>query len=132
MDECEPWTFPISSVGTSPVSSQDSVLSNVHSTSSLDGLATSHGYATQEVNLEILVQMMNSSLQTMMSGNKPVRPGGIVLSSDAGYPKLAAISPDLFSPGYVKVQSIIRLLYAADGPTPGGFTTYCSTAHNST
>lgn len=51
-----------------------------------------------------------------MSDHKLVRPGGIVLSSDAGLPKLAAISPGLFSPGYSKVKANTVFHDAADGP----------------
>ena len=50
-----------------------------------------------------------------MSDHKLVRPGGIVLSSDAGLPKLAAISPGLFSPGYSKVKANTVFHDAADG-----------------
>ena len=131
MERRTPLSFPTSSVGASPVNSQGSVLSNSHSTSSLDAPTILRTYATQEVNIEILVQMVDSSLRRMMSDNKPVRSGGIVLSSDAGCPKLAAISPALFSPGYIKVQPIIKFHDSADCLTPGGFTAYCSIAHGS-
>ena len=67
----------------------------------------SYSHATQDVTLEALVQMVDSSLRRMISDNKPGRPGGIVLSNDAGHPKLSAISPDLFSPGYIKVKHVI-------------------------
>ena len=107
MDKSRPWTFAPLLDNTSPVSSQDSVLSAGQSTSSLNAPMISYSHATQDVTLEALVQMIESSLRRMMSDNKPGRPGGIVLSSDAGHPKLAAISPDLFSPGYVKVKPII-------------------------
>lgn len=55
-----------------------------------------------------------------------------MVSSDAGCPKLAAISPALFSPGYVKVQSTIELHDVADGLIPGGFAAYRVTSHDST
>ena len=100
----KPWNLPTSLVGTLPVSSQDSVLSNAHSTSLLDAPTTGYNYATQDVTFGILVQMVDFSFRRMLSDNKPVRPGGVILSSDAGCPKLAAISPDFFSPGYVKVK----------------------------
>lgn len=127
-----PWIPGSSSVATSPVSSQGSVSSNMHSTSSLDTLTTCHRYAIQEVKFEILVQLMDSSLRRMMSDYRPVRPGGVMVSSDAGCPKLAAISPALFSPGYVKVQSTIELHDVADGLIPGGFAAYRVTSHDST
>ena len=101
------WTFANLLDNTLPVSSQDSVLSAAQSTSSLNAPMISYSHATQDVTLEALVQMVDSSLRRMISDNKPGRPRGIVLSSDAGHPKLAAISPDLFSPGYVKVKPII-------------------------
>ena len=121
-----------SSVDNSPVSSQGSVSSNTYSTSSVDVLSPRPRYATQEVKLEILVQLMDSSLRRMISDYKTVRPGGVVLSSDAGCPKLAAISPALFSPGYVKVQPIIELHDAADDLISGGLAAYWATSHNST
>ena len=106
-DRGRPWTFASLLDDTSPLSSQDSFLSAGQSTSSLNAPTISYSHATQDVTLEALVQMVDSSLRRMMSDKKPGRPGGIVLSSDVGHPKLAAISPDLFSPGYVKVKPII-------------------------
>lgn len=99
-DAYAPWISAGSSLDPSPVSSQGSVSSNTSSTS-----PPRYRYATQEVKLEVLVQVMDSSLRRMMSDYKPARPGGVVLSSDAGCPKLAAISPALFSPGYAKAFS---------------------------
>ena len=131
MERCAPWASGAPSVETSLPSSQDSVSSNAHSTCSLDTPTARHRYATQKVQLEILVRMMDSSLRRMMSDHKQVRPGGIVLSSDAGFPKLAAISPGLFRPNYLKVRPIIQFHDATDGPIPGGCTTCCSTAHYS-
>ena len=131
-DKSTPWTLYGSSVGTSPVSSQDSISSNTHSTSSLGAPTTRHRYATQEVKVETLVQIVDSSLRRIISDNKPVRSGGIVLSSDAGCPKLATISPALFSPGYIKVRPINEFYDAADGLTLGDFSAYCPTAHDST
>lgn len=107
MDKSRPRTFANFLDDTSPVSSQDSVLSAGQSTSSLNAPVISYSHATQDVTLQALVQMIDSSLRRMISDNKHGRPGGIVLSSDAGHPKLAAISPDLFSPGYIKVKPII-------------------------
>ncbi len=98
-----PWNLGPSLASTSPVNSQGSGSSNSHSTSSHDTPTIRHRYTIQEVKVEILVQLVDSSLRRMLSDYKPVRHGGVVLASDAGYPKLAAISPVLFSPGYVKV-----------------------------
>lgn len=92
---------------TSPISSQDSVFSAAQDASSLNAPMISYSHATQDVTLDALVQMVDSSFRRMMCDKRPGRLGGIVLSSDVGHPKLAAISPELFSPGYVKVKSIM-------------------------
>ena len=107
MDKGRQWTFAALSDNISPVSSQDSVFSAAQTTSLFNARMISYSHATQDVTLDAIVQMVDSSLRRMMSDQKPGRLGGIVLSSDAGHPKLAAISPDLFSPGYVKVKPII-------------------------
>ena len=73
---------------------------------------------------------MDFSFRRIISDYKLVRPGGIVLSSDAGCPKLAAISPVLFSPGYVKVQSVIDFHDAADALIQGCFAAYCAIAYD--
>lgn len=129
---CSPWISGASSVNTSPMSSQGSISSNTHSTSSHDIPTPRHRYAIQEVKVEILVQLVDSSLRRMLSDYKPVRHGGVVLSGDAGCPKLAAISPVLFSPGYVKVKSVIEFYVSTDGLIPGGFAAYWATSHDST
>ena len=131
-DRCAPWTLSAPSVYTSPVSSQGSISSNTHSTSSFDTPTTSHRYAIQEFELETLVQLLDISLRRMMSDYRPVRPGGVVLSTDSGNPKLAAISPALFSPGYVKVQPVIEFHDTADSLTLGGFAAHRATSHDST
>lgn len=131
IDSCTPFTSTTSLVGASPVNHHNSAISNTHP-STLNFPATRYKYATQEVKHETLVQMMDSSIRRMMSDNKSVRPGGIILSSDAGCPKLAAISPALFSPGYLKVQTIINSRDTAECLIPGGFTAYSSAAHDST
>lgn len=131
IDSCTPFTSTTLLVGASPVNHNNSVIANTH-IFTLDSSATRYKYATQEVKNEILVQMVDSSIRRMMSDNKSVRPGGIILSSDPGCPKLAAISPALFSPGYLKVQLIITSRDTAECLIPGGFTAYCSTAHDST
>lgn len=129
-DAYAPWISAGSSLDPSPVSSQGSVSSNTSSTS-----PPRYRYATQEVKLEVLVQVMDSSLRRMMSDYKPARPGGVVLSSDAGCPKLAAISPALFSPGYAKVPPpprVNELNDAADGLIPGVFAAHWATSDDST
>lgn len=132
MDGCAPWILVASSVGTSPASSQGSVLSNTYSTSSQDAQTTGHRYAIQDVKLETLVRLVDSTLRRMMSDYKPVRQGGIILSSDAGFAKLAIISPALFSPGYVKVPPIIEFHDSTDGLIPGDFGAFWATSHNCT
>lgn len=127
-----PQTSSVLSNDSSPVSSQASVSSNTYSTCFLDTSETSHEYAVQEVKLEILVQLVDCSLRRMLSDYKLARPGGVVLSSDAGSPKLAAISPALFSLGYVKVQPIIEHHDTTDSLIPGDFAAYGATIHVST
>ena len=123
MDTYASWVLPTPSVGTSPVSSQDSCTSS-------PSTPTGHSYAIHEVKLESLVKLVDSSFRRMISDYKLGRPGGIVLSSDAGCPKLAAISPVLFSPGYVKVQSVTEVHDAADALIQGCFAAYCATAYD--
>ena len=105
-DWYEPWALGNSSVGTPLENSQDSGSSKTHCTSSLTIAPSYPTYATQEVTFESLVHLVDVSLRRMISDNKPVRPGGVVLSNDDGCPKLAGISPSLFSPGYLKVLTI--------------------------
>lgn len=137
---------PLSSLGRSQdtirdncTSSVDASLMNHHNTvmpylhkSTPNTPPTRYKYITQEVRHEILVQMVDSSIRRMISDSKSVRPGGIVLASDPGYPKLAAISPALFSPGYLKVKPIVNPRDTAEFLIPGCFPAYCSTAHDST
>ena len=127
MDAHAPWILGGSLVEPSPVSSQGSVSPNTYISS-----PPRHRYATHDVKLEILVQVMDSSLRRMMSDYGLARPGGVLLSSDAGFPKLAAISPALFSPGHVKVPQVIELHDIADGLIPGIFAAYRATSHGST
>ena len=61
-------------------------------------------YSTHKVDLEELFKIVNASLHMMICDRRPAKGGGIVLSSDEGYPKLAALSPALFSPGYARVS----------------------------
>ena len=121
-----------SSVGPSPESSQDSVSSNTHCVYTLDNPTACRSYTVQEVELETLVQLVDSSLRRMLSDYQPIRSGGIVLSSDDGFLKLAAISPPLFSPGYVKVDSVTDFHDAADGLIPGGFAASWVPSHDIT
>lgn len=118
-DKCAPWIPVASSIRTSPLSSQGSVSSDTHNTPSHNTSPTSHKYAIHEVKFETLVKLVDSSLRRTISDCKLVRQGGIVLSSDVGSPKLATISPTLFSPGYVKVLSIIDFHDSTNGLIPG-------------
>ena len=61
-------------------------------------------YSTHKVDLEELFKIVNASLHVMICDRRPAKAGGIVLSGDEGYPKLAALSPALFSPGYARVS----------------------------
>ena len=118
-DKYAPWIPVASSIRASPLSSQGSVSSTTHNTPSHNTSPTSHKYAIHEVKFETLVKLVDCSLRRMISDCKLVRQGGIVLSSDVGSPKLATISPTLFSPGYVKVLSIIYFHDSTDGLIPG-------------
>ena len=121
-----------SSVCTSPESSQDSVSSNTHWVHPLDNPTTCRSYTVQEVELDTLVQLVDSSLRRMLSDYQPIRSGGIVLSSDDGFLKLAAISPSLFSPGYAKVDPVTDFHVAADALISGGFAACWVASHNIT
>ena len=123
-DKSAPWIPVASSIRTSPFSSQGSVSSNTHNKSSHDISSTTHRYVIQEVKFETLIKLVDSSLRRMISDCKLVRQGGIVLSSDVGSPKLATISPILFSPGYVKVLPIIDLHVSTNSLIPGGLAAF--------
>ena len=135
-DGYAPWIFGASSVDTSPMSSQGSISSDADSTTSFDTLTdtptTSHEYAIHEIKFELLVRLLDFSLRRMISDYKPGRSGGVVLSTDSGSPKLAAISPALFSPGYAKVRAAIDFHNTADSLTSGGFPTHWATSHDRT
>ena len=73
-------------------------------TPSFESSAPRSEYATHKVDLEELSKLVNASLHIMISDRRPAKAGGIVLSSDEGYPKLAALSPVLFSRGYARVS----------------------------
>ena len=113
-----------SSVGTSTQSSQDSVSFNTRWVHPLDDPKTCRSYTKQEVELDTLVRLVDSSLRRMLSDYQPIRSGGIVLSSDDGFLKLAAISPPLFNPGYAKVDPVTDFHVAADALISGGFAAF--------
>ena len=66
-------------------------------------------HAIHEINFEDMLKLVNASLYTMIVDRMPGTRGnvaGIIMSGDAGYPKLAALSPVLFSPGYAQVRQL--------------------------
>lgn len=95
------------------ISSKSSLSSAIESQRSVRSYSTPYCYAKNEVRFEDLVKVIDAALHTMISDHMPARYGGkggrqtkyvpIVLSNDEGYPKLAAISPALFSTGYHEV-----------------------------
>jgi len=109
-----------SSAETSPTSSQSSISSVTTRSSISDNLQSSrintthYSHATHDVRFEELVKVVDASMQTLISDHMATRNGSkggshprdrpIVLSNDTGCPKLAAISPVLFSPGYHEVS----------------------------
>ena len=131
-ETCDLRFLRTSSVGTSPESSQDSVSSNTRWLHPLDNPTICSSYTVQQVELKNLLQLVDTSLRRMLSDYQPVRSGGIVLSSDDGFLKLAAISPPLFSPGYAKVDPVTDLHIAADGLISGGFAAFWVASHDIT
>lgn len=98
------------SMKTSPTISGSTVSSKSSLSQSTDGMYITgrcpqrHGYAIHEISFRDLLMMVDMSLRTMISGHLATRSVGIILSSDAGYPKLVDASPALFCPGYFKVS----------------------------
>ena len=131
-ERCDLRFLRTSSVRTSPESSQDSVSSNTHWVHPLDNPTTCRIYTVQEVELGTLVQLVDSSLRRMLSDYQPIRSGGIVLSSDDGFLKLAAISPPLFSPGYAKVDPVTDFHAAADASISGDLAAFWVASHDFT
>ena len=73
-------------------------------TPSFESSAPHSKYSTHKVDLDELFKIVDASLQIMICDRRPAKAVGIILSSDEGYPKLAALSPALFSPGYARVS----------------------------
>ena len=86
------------------LSSTKPLLSAEACTSSFKTSTPRSEYSTHKVDLEELFKIVNASLHTMVCDRRPAKARGIILSSDEGYPKLAALSPALFSPGYARVS----------------------------
>lgn len=120
-DNDAPLVFSASaSTATSPTNSQNSVSSKLSITSRTESLRSfcsipiRYHYAKHEVRFEDLVKVMDASLHTIISDSMPTRYSGkggrqakdvpIILSNDEGRPKIATISPVLFSPGYHEVK----------------------------
>ncbi|KAK0514218.1 hypothetical protein JMJ35_002835 [Cladonia borealis] len=82
-------------------------------------------YSTHKVDLEELFKIVNASLHIMVCDRRPAKAGGIILSSDEGYPKLAALSPALFSPGYARAISRCEPLLSTISHTMSSI--YCRT-----
>ena len=60
-------------------------------------------YALQEVKMQHVLKLMNHSLLLTFCDRKPTKSEGIILSNDLGGPRLTAVSPALFTPGYFEV-----------------------------
>ena len=65
-------------------------------------------YSSHKVDLDGFIKLVNASLHVMICGHRPTKAGGIILSSDEGYPKLATLSPVLFAPGYARVSYAVE------------------------
>ena len=128
-ERCDLRVLRTLSVGTSPESSQDSVSSNTHCVHPLDNPTACRSYTVREVELKTLIPLVDSSLRRMLSDYQSIRSGGIVLSSDDGFLKLAAISPPLFSPGYAKVDLVTDFHVAADAVITGGLAAFWVACH---
>ena len=86
------------------MSSTKTLLSAEACTPSFESSAPRSEYSTHKVDFDELFKLVNASLHIMICDRRPAKARGIVLSSDEGYPKLAALSPALFSPGYARVS----------------------------
>lgn len=86
------------------MSSTETLPSAEACTPSFESSAPHSKYSTHKVDLDELLKIVNASLHIMICDRRPAKAGGIILSNDEGYPKLAALSPALFSPGYARVS----------------------------
>ena len=95
-----------------PLDSRESSSSSDTLTSATIGPRSSHSngshrrHVPHEVDLGDTLKMVNASLYTMIFGRMPGprgKSGGVVVSSDGGFPKLVTLSPALFNPGYAQV-----------------------------
>ena len=86
------------------MSSTKTLKSSEACTPSFESSAPHSKYSTHKVELDELLKIVNASLHIMICDRRPAKARGIILSNDEGYPKLAALSPALFSPGYARVS----------------------------
>ena len=86
------------------MSSTKTLQSTEACTPSFESSAPRSEYSTHKVDLGDLFKLVNASLHIMIYDHMPAKARGLVLSSDEGYPKLATLSPALFSPGYARVS----------------------------
>ena len=84
----------------SSIASLNSVRCSSYS-SSQDSLHRS--YVVQEVKFEHVLRLLNDSLSIAFCDRRPRKSRGVIVSKDTGFPRLDAISPALFSPGYLEV-----------------------------
>jgi hypothetical protein len=87
-------------------SSSDTLISATIGPRFLHSNGSHRRYVTHEVDLGDTLKMVNASLHTMLFGRMPGprgKSGGVVVSSDGGFPKLVTLSPALFNPGYTQV-----------------------------
>ena len=61
-------------------------------------------YAVHEVKFDDVLRMLNDSLSIAFCDRRPRKTSGVILSRDTGFPRLDAVSPALFSPGYLEVR----------------------------
>ena len=112
-----PWaSSPSRSIAISPMDSQDSISSSDTPVSTTDrppslcANISPQDYAVHEVKFEEVLKVLGASLHTTISGRMRGSIRGPVMSNDTGYPKLAEISPALFSPGYAEVSGTLKLV----------------------
>ncbi|KAL6714883.1 hypothetical protein ACLMJK_007143 [Lecanora helva] len=55
-----------------------------------------------EVKFDDILRMLNDSLLITICDRRPRKVGTVTLATDTGFPRLDALSPALFSPGYLK------------------------------
>lgn len=103
------WT-PFSSPSTTILTSSQNSDSSHSSLNSAESIFNSFNttssrlnFTAHDVKFEDILRMMNDSLSIVISDRRPRNAGGIILSGDTGFPRLEAISPAIFSPGYLEV-----------------------------